>query len=777
MSALNFPAGASMCLVATTSAKTINLPTPDTGRFVYIVDSTGGASQFPITVSTTGTGVAICNGYSTIVQPFGTLGFLANNNNWYAIVNESGINNLRTLIISNLSAAVISTNYGFFSTISTGSIYGRHIGDGSLLTGLPPSGLSIIPPVLSTTVMSSGIITGNLVSTARLSTTFGYISSLTVDSLSFGVGNGFINMGDVITTSISSIQTFTSSLLTTNLQVGIASTLSYIAFPGLQLGYNQTVIAEQSIGTGLQELLLFKGSTNTDRIRMQTTGTIVFEPGVSARVFPSASSNATPAMIITTSSNVGIGILAPTVALDVAGTGRFQILSTQQLFVSTISSGSVFGRFVGDGSLLTGLPAAGLTSLPPILSTNFLSTGFLSASNISAITMSTNFGFFSTISSGSIYSRFIGDGSLLTAIPNTGAVLAVSNLVTTNATNITTISNLLNSVSTNVTTVSTNLNTLSNNVTTISNTGATNATNITTLSNLLNSVSTNVTTVSTNLNTLSNNVTTISNTGATNTTNITTVSNTAGTNTTNITTLSNLLNSVSTNVTTVSTNLNTLSNNVTTISNTGATNATNITTISNLLNSVSTNVTTVSTNLNTLSNNVTTISSIRGSNLFIGTVSSLSYLAFPGLQQQYSQTALAEISTGTGLQEMLVFRGSSASDRIRMQTTGSIIFETGVGARVFPAAPSNVIPAMVINTSSNVGIGIAAPTVTLDVAGAGRFQTLSTQQIYASSFVGGVVSSATVYTTTISSLAGFFSTVNNYQIGGALYLPTQLFTF
>ena len=169
--------------------------------------------------------------------------------------------------------------------------------------------------------------------------------------------------------------------------------------------------------------------------------------------------------------------------------------------------------------------------------------------------------------------------------------------------------------------------------------------------------------------------------------------------------------------------------------------------------------------------------SIRGSNLQIGTVSSLSYLAFPGLRQQYSQTALAEVSTGTGLQEMLVFRGSSASDRIRMQTTGSIIFETGVGARVFPAAPSNVTPAMVINTSSNVGIGIAAPTVTLDVAGAGRFQTLSTQQIHASSFVGGVVSVATVYATTISSVAGFFSTVNNYQIGGALYLPTQIFTF
>jgi hypothetical protein len=30
---------------------------------------------------------------------------------------------------------------------------------------------------------------------------------------------------------------------------------------------------------------------------------------------------------------------------------------------------------------------------------------------------------------------------------------------------------------------------------------------------------------------------------------------------------------------------------------------------------------------------------------------------------------------------------------------------------------------------------------------------------------------------TVSSMAGYFSSVNNYQVGGALYLPTQLFTF
>jgi len=126
---------------------------------------------------------------------------------------------------------------------------------------------------------------------------------------------------------------------------------------------------------------------------MQTTGSIIFEPGVGARVFPATGSNVTPAMIINASSNVGIGIAAPTVALDVAGTGRFQILSTQQLFVSSISSGLVYGRFAGDGSLLTGIVGAsgGLSFVPPILSTILLSTANLTASTINTDILNTRF--------------------------------------------------------------------------------------------------------------------------------------------------------------------------------------------------------------------------------------------------------------------------------------------------------------------------------------------------------------------------------------------------
>ena len=121
-------------------------------------------------------------------------------------------------------------------------------------------------------------------------------------------------------------------------------------------------------------------------------------------------------------------------------------MSTSFGFFSTISAGTIFGRFVGDGSLLTNLPVtAAFTTVSNTV--NYL----LAVSNISAVTMSTSFGFFSTISAGTVFGRFVGDGSLLTNLP-----------------------------------VTTALATVSNNLTTVSNTGVTNTTNITTVSNTVN---------------------------------------------------------------------------------------------------------------------------------------------------------------------------------------------------------------------------------------------------------------------------------------------------
>jgi hypothetical protein len=140
-------------------------------------------------------------------------------------------------------------------------------------------------------------------------------------------------------------------------------------------------------------------------------------------------------------------------------------MSTSYGFFSTISAGTIYGKHVGDGSGLTGIPNTGavLAVSNNVTTVSNTVNYLLAVSNFSAVSMSTSYGFFSTISVGTIFGKYVGDGSSLTSIPNTGAVLAVSN-------NVTTVSNLLNAVSTNATNISTNVATVSNSVNTVSNT-------------------------------------------------------------------------------------------------------------------------------------------------------------------------------------------------------------------------------------------------------------------------------------------------------------------
>jgi len=156
-------------------------------------------------------------------------------------------------------------------------------------------------------------------------------------------------------------------------------------------------------------------------------------------------------------------------------------------------------------------------------------------------------------------------------------------------------------------------------------------------------------------------------------------------------------------------------------------------------------------------------STVTASNLLVGWNSVMSPIQFFGFGT-YSNSVIAELSTGAANQELVLFRGSNASDRIRMQTTGSIVFEPGVSQRLWPTVPSNVTPAMLINTSSNVGIQIAAPTVPLDVGGAIRAVSLSTLQIAASSLIGNPFVPGAVFTSSVTFrgpstfLVGAFST-------------------
>ena len=406
------------------------------------------------------------------------------------------------LAVSNISAVRMSTSFGFFSTISAGTIFGRFVGDGSGLTGISGGGgISIVPPILSTTLLSTGILTASNISTVVISTNAGFASSFYINRL-------------------------TTSTVTALLG----------SFSSLSVG--QAYISSLTVDS------LFIGND----IRFTNMGDII------------ATSLST--ILVTTANLVAVNISAT-------------IISTNYGFFSTISAGTIYARFVGDGSALTGIASGGISIVPPVLSTTFLSTGFLSARNISSLTMSTNYGFFSTISAGTVFGRFAGDGSLLTNLPVTAALTTVSNTVNyllavsnISAVTMSTSFGFFSTISagtvfgrfvgdgsllTNLP-VTTVLATVSNNLTTVSNAGVSNTTNITTVSNTVNYLlavsNISAVTMSTSFGFFStisagtvfgrfvgdgslltnlpvtSALITVSNTGVTNTTNITTVSNT-----------------------------------------------------------------------------------------------------------------------------------------------------------------------------------------------------------------------------------------------------------
>jgi hypothetical protein len=410
------------------------------------------------------------------------------------------------------------------------------------------------------------------------------------------------------------IGTLSTGSITSPLRIGSLSTLTSINFNGLFGNYNNTVLAEISTGAGIQEFLIFKGSSTSDRVRVQTTGNFIIETGVSARLFNSNTtqtlSNATPAFIINTSSNVGIQTATPGATLDVAGTGRFQQVSTLNLNVSSIN-----GQSVGGG---------GAVSIPLNLSTAALFTSSLTTSTMFALQTSTLQSYTSS------------------------AVITVG---------------VVSSMTTNTITIGSGLGWI---------------------------FTSPIQTAAVSTNTLWSDITYV--------------------NTENVTTGN--ISSVVTNTLTIGTGGGWL-----------------------LTSPIQTSI-------------VSSIYSFASQPYFdtvnVGSVSTMNSLEYYGLFGNYNNTVLAEISTGAGSQELLMFKGSSINDRVRIQTTGNFIVETGVSARLFASNTSqtlpNTTPAFVVNSNSNVGIQTnPAAGIALDVAGTGRFQALSTVALFASSIVAPYV--------------------------------------
>ena len=698
----------------------------------------------------------------------------------------------------------------------------------------------------------------------------GYISSLRVDALQLGAGDGWADFGPLRATSISTLQVQTGALYTTSNFIGsVSSPFNAIQFYGLFGNYNNTVLAEVSTGVGTQELLLFKGSSTSDRIRLQTTGSIVFEPGSSARLWASSiTSNVVPAMVIDTNSNVGIktGTTAG-IALDVAGVGRFQTVSTLNIQLSSINGltfgGPINSTVIGLGSatyvsttqltstvasLVYGYQAAGFLSTTTLTSTvaglgqNYISTAQLLSTTSGLYTYVTSFvdpteltstvvglgttgyvssmGLLSTASGLASYiTTFIDPVELASTVTGLGSASFVSTLqLTLNITSTVAGLGSIGYVSTSQLTSTVAsvvygyqtagfISTATIQSTTSGLQYAYQTAGFVSSPNLLNHVST------TFLNTsLASTVTSLQyayqTAGFVSSPNLLNLVSTTALNTSLTSTVAGLGQIyLSTAAAAISqANLNSTVQGLgsatyissTQLLSTTRSYANTFTSLSASFSSVTASNVFASTlivnNLQigsglgwvnigpiqtvALSTTQVQTGALYATSNFIGSVSTpYNAIQFYGLFGNYNNTVLAEVSTGVGTQELLLFKGSSTSDRIRLQTTGSIVFEPGSSARLWASSiTSNVTPAMVIDTNSNVGIKTGTTAgIALDVAGVGRFQTVSTLNIQLSS-INGLTFGGPINSTVIGlGTTGYISTATlTSTVAGLLFTGSSI---
>ena len=321
------------------------------------------AVQIPTTLTASSFTVSSING-QTFGQPIqstviglGTAGYVSTSQLYSTV---TGIGQGFTGSTLGLSAATIGVSTINMMYLSSVQGYVSSLRTDSLTVG-GPTGYVTIQDLTTGTVSTGQVVAGA-----------GFISSLQINTLSFGP-SGYVIVSNFIAASLSTQKLNAQNAYVNNLYVGNTSTQSAILFPGVDGAYKGTAIAEQVTGVGTEELLLYKVSTATDQIRLQTTGNIVFEAGAAARSWPSTAALATPTLYIQGStSNVGVGTAAPATTLDVAGTGRFQVLSSYTLNVSSINGI---------------LPGAAFNGSTTALSTALITTSTLLTNSVKASTL------------------------------------------------------------------------------------------------------------------------------------------------------------------------------------------------------------------------------------------------------------------------------------------------------------------------------------------------------------------------------------------------------
>jgi fibronectin-binding autotransporter adhesin len=334
--------------------KTVLLPTPTAGKFIYVADSNGFAQNSSIWISTNGTGLSIVGsvmgpgGMPVINRNYGAMAFLANGNNWYTIINEGGIDSFATIYTSSIITSSFTSQ-----NVSTTTIWAQTL---NLAGGFSPTG---------------GITTVN-VSTNTLSTGNVYTAALSSLSIS--------NAGNISTVSLNVGSLSSINISTVNLAAGFISTINL----GATTGYITNLFVGTETDGGLvtsQNLSNVGNISNGGVISTLTLGV-----GGSASISNALNVGGTATLGVTNTASISNSGVISTLGLNVGALSSINI-STVNLaagFISTINLGAnsayITNLFVGtetDGGLVTSqnLSNVGNISNGGVISTLTLGVG------------------------------------------------------------------------------------------------------------------------------------------------------------------------------------------------------------------------------------------------------------------------------------------------------------------------------------------------------------------------------------------------------------------
>jgi hypothetical protein len=189
-----------------------------------------------------GTGGISASDFTSSLIGLGTLGYVSSSAELRSSLKGLGtlgyVSSFTTISSINLSSGSVFASYLSSQQIIASSITAnRFVGDGSLLTNLPGGGGGIAAADLTSSLIGLGsmryISTFNNLSTfstnlsLSLYTLAAVISSLTVSSLTFGSGGGYLSFPDMRALSLSTVVIYGSSITATKF-VGDGSLLTNI---------------------------------------------------------------------------------------------------------------------------------------------------------------------------------------------------------------------------------------------------------------------------------------------------------------------------------------------------------------------------------------------------------------------------------------------------------------------------------------------------------------------------------------------------------------------